>query len=460
MTQTSDAFGSLTALFTSDPAGGAAAGDGRVSVAAPVVVALVGNLPVMAGLWTTQLADEIARHGGPTALVRFERGEVTVELLRAEGRHLPPPAAEAVSRWLPRGASMARRWVVCVPVETDPNLVLGAGGEIVLMTGADEAAVVHAYHRLKHLADEASNRGEPLGRVGLVVVGAPDDRVDAVATKLGEAARSFLGVEVSVVARLPRLDRVQSSARVTYPADETPAFDEFMRALARARQESASRFDAEPAAAAAAAVPAAAVPAAVASPAAVSPAAAPVPAGFDEPEPEHVPMASIHAAPAHTSVPAAAPAAPVATAQPARATALPAATAHVGATALPAGTAHSKLLPLLKGIRPLGILCPTVPEVELGMDEAGRLHIVGRPAQLARVRAAHTWARQHRQLLGLAFPEMAQQFTVCERMVLSDARDAIGLHGTGVLLDLLVAVETPAGTFQTIVPLNDPATAG
>ncbi|MFO0783368.1 MAG: hypothetical protein U0636_06760 [Phycisphaerales bacterium] len=436
MTQTSDAFGSLTALFTSDPAGGAAAGDGRVSVAAPVVVALVGNLPVMAGLWTTQLADEIARHGGPTALVRFERGEVTVELLRAEGRHLPPPAAEAVSRWLPRGASTARRWVVCVPVETDPNLVLGAGGEIVLMTGADEAAVVHAYHRLKHLADEASNRGEPLGRVGLVVVGAPDDRVDAVATKLGEAARSFLGVEVSVVARLPRLDRVQSSARVTYPADETPAFDEFMRALARARQESASRFDTEPAP------------------------AAPVPAGFDEPEPEHVPMASIHAAPAHTSVPAAAPAAPVATAHPARATALPAATPHVGATALPAGTAHSKLLPLLKGIRPLGILCPTVPEVELGMDEAGRLHIVGRPAQLARVRAAHTWARQHRQLLGLAFPEMAQQFTVCERMVLSDARDAIGLHGTGVLLDLLVAVETPAGTFQTIVPLNDPATAG
>ena len=110
MSSNGDAFGSLAALFTSGPAGGApspqpSAKEGP-SLGA-VTTVLVGNVPVMAGLWTTQLADEVAKSGGPTALVRFERDDVTLELLRADGRQLPPAGPAAVTRWLPRARAAA-----------------------------------------------------------------------------------------------------------------------------------------------------------------------------------------------------------------------------------------------------------------------------------------------------------------------------------------------------------------
>jgi hypothetical protein len=66
----------------------------------------------------------------------------------------------------------------------------------------------------------------------------------------------------------------------------------------------------------------------------------------------------------------------------------------------------------------------------------------------------------HRELLGLAFAELKGGFEVRERILLGDAREAITLHGTGVLLDVLVLAETPAGVVQVVVPLNDPSSCG
>ena len=60
----------------------------------------------------------------------------------------------------------------------------------------------------------------------------------------------------------------------------------------------------------------------------------------------------------------------------------------------------------------------------------------------------------------LAFAELKGGFEVRERILLGDAREAIALHGTGVLLDCLVVAETPSGPVQVIVPLNDPTTSG
>jgi hypothetical protein len=66
----------------------------------------------------------------------------------------------------------------------------------------------------------------------------------------------------------------------------------------------------------------------------------------------------------------------------------------------------------------------------------------------------------HRELLGLAFAELKDGFEVRERILLGDAREAITLHGTGVLLDVLVVADTPAGPVQVVVPLNDATTCG
>jgi len=128
--------------------------------------------------------------------------------------------------------------------------------------------------------------------------------------------------------------------------------------------------------------------------------------------------------------------------------------------ALPVATLPAKLVPLLRGLRPLGIACPVAPDVELALDDDRRMHIVGRSDQLARVRTARTWATMHRELLGLAFAELKDGFEVRERILLGDAREAISLHGTGCLLDVLVVADTPAGPVNVLVPLNDPTTAG
>jgi hypothetical protein len=128
--------------------------------------------------------------------------------------------------------------------------------------------------------------------------------------------------------------------------------------------------------------------------------------------------------------------------------------------ALPIAELPLKLVPLLRGLRALGISCPMAPDIELALDDERRMHIVGRADQLARVRTARTWAAMHRELLGMAFAELKDGFEVRERILLGDAREAISLHGTGVLLDVLVVAETPSGRVHVVVPLNDPTTCG
>ena len=420
MTTDGDAFGSLAALFTSG--GNGTASHGHPAAADGIGVLLVGNLPVMAGLWITQFADEAARVAGPTALVRFDRDEVTVELLRADGRQVPPPGPGALERWLPRACGFVRRWVVCMPSDADPATVVASGAPVTVITGADEAAVTGAYLRMKHLSDAAVHAGTPLERVSLAVVGATPPQATASAARLAEAARSFLGIEIEVVSTLQRVERVESSARAAYPVAECPGSADFFAALSRARAESAARFDRP---------------------------AEPAPLRFEPPvEPKPTQEPAMHTS-HHAPRPAPAPAAP-------RAASVPAPTF----AALPVASLPPKLVPLLRGLRPLGIACPVAAEVELALDDSGRMHIVGRSDQLAKVRTAHTWASMHRELLGLAFAELKGGFEVRERILLGDAREAITLHGTGVLLDVLVLAETPAGVVQVVVPLNDPSSCG
>jgi hypothetical protein len=424
-----DAYGSLTALFTSgggSPSHPTSADGPRVG---EVTVVLVGNLPVMAGLWTTQFADEVARAHGPTALVRFEREDVTLELLRADGRQVPPPGAGAVAGWLPRAAAGLRRWVACVPAEAPPvDAVIGAE-RVVLLMGADEAAVTGSYLRLKQLSDECTNRGHPLSKVGVAIAGASPEQADQAYARLGDAVRSFLGIETDLAARLPRIERVESSARATYPASECPGAAEFLQSLRRAREAAARRFDD------------------------TAEAPAPIPIDASAHAKPAVPKAVAPAAPATPAV-SPAPRAPVAAPAAPTPTAIPAVAAAANVT-LPA-----RLVPLLRGLRPLGIDCPAVPEIELALDDERRLHVVGRADQLARVRAAHAWATAHRELIGMAFADLRGGFEIRERIVLDDARQAVALHGTGVLLDVVVRAETPSGAVQVVLPLNDAASCG
>ena len=470
MSLNGDAFGSLAALFTTGNGGeGQAARTTDGPTLGAVTTVLVGNLPVMAGLWTTQFADAVARIAGPTALVRFERDDVTIELLRADGRQVPPAGPAAVSRWLPRAASTVRRWLICVPAETSPAEVLAAGQEILLMTGADEAAITGAYLRLKYLGDEGVHAGTPIERVGLVIVGATAEQAAHAAARLGDAARSFLGVDVETVACLPRIERVESSARATYPAEECPPIAQFTRELESARVGASHRFDADtPEASLVMHADTSAVePKFPSMPQPFTSRQEPLAHGDSTMDTTHAPRSGQAEHVAHTSQPSHTPqsthtshAAPhTSHTAPHTSHAAPARTAPAFA-ALPIAELPLKLVPLLRGLRALGISCPMAPDVELALDDERRMHIVGRSDQLARVRTARTWAAMHRELLGMAFAELKDGFEVRERILLGDAREAISLHGTGVLLDVLVVAETPTGRVHVVVPLNDPTTCG
>jgi hypothetical protein len=334
-----------------------------------------------------------------------------------------------VAGWLPRAAAGLRRWVACVPAEAPPvDAVIGAE-RVVLLMGADEAAVTGSYLRLKQLSDECTNRGHPLSKVGVAIAGASPEQADQAYARLGDAVRSFLGIETDLAARLPRIERVESSARATYPASECPGAAEFLQSLRRAREAAARRFDD------------------------TAEAPAPIPIDASVHAKPAVPKAVAPAAPATPAV-SPAPRAPVAAPAAPTPTAIPAVAAAANVT-LPA-----RLVPLLRGLRPLGIDCPAVPEIELALDDERRLHVVGRADQLARVRAAHAWATAHRELIGMAFADLRGGFEIRERIVLDDARQAVALHGTGVLLDVVVRAETPSGAVQVVLPLNDAASCG
>ncbi|MFM9145476.1 MAG: hypothetical protein ACKORL_08980, partial [Phycisphaerales bacterium] len=100
---------------------------------------------------------------------------------------------------------------------TDASIGIGAE-RVVLLMGADEAAVTGSYLRLKQLSDECTNRGHPLSKVGVAIAGASPEQADQAYARLGDAVRSFLGIDTALAARLPRIERVESSARATSSA--------------------------------------------------------------------------------------------------------------------------------------------------------------------------------------------------------------------------------------------------
>jgi hypothetical protein len=438
MTSNSDAFGSLAALFTTPSAGAGASSEQSSPAVGTVTTLLVCNVPVMAGLWVSQFAHEVGRAHGATALVRFEREDVTVELLHADGRQVPPSAPDALSAWLPKAATGFRRWLLCVPAEAPPSDVLAAGNDLVVLTGADEAAVTGAYLRLKQIVDEGVEAGIPLQRVGLVVVGSMPEQAAQASARLGDAARSFLGLDVELVACLPRIERIDSSARGTYARASCPQIAAFSADLRAARSRASLRLHDDHGMEAVSLIDAVAAPSAAPSHAGLAPAAVPAVGVLGSVERLVIPPVSrdVSVQRAVTN-----PAVQSRTALAAR-----------SVTALPA-----KLVPLLRGLSALGLTCPVAPDVELALDDQRRLHIVGRSGQLEQLRAAHAWAVTHFELLGLAFPELRDGFEVRERMLVGDARDAMSAQGSDCLIEVLVVADTPAGPVNVLVPLYDPS---
>ena len=237
-----DPFDELTALFLSDePQAGAALGGperGRVMdidqpvrpdpVKPKLTIAICGHLPVMAGLWVTQYADRIAESAGSTGLVRMEGGRCSIEIFRSDAKISRPKEADlAESAGII--ADDLHRWVVCVDDRDAAAAVRAGADEVVILTAAEQPAVIEAYRLAKSAA--ARVPAERSLDLGLVVVGAEPERAESAGDVLAKTAIRHLDRPLPVVATVRRLDVVEGSQRLVFDESVRRSAEEVVSAI-------------------------------------------------------------------------------------------------------------------------------------------------------------------------------------------------------------------------------------
>lgn len=422
---------------------------------------LVGNLPVLSGLWLSQYADREARERGAACMLRIDDDAVQLELFVANGRRPSIRPQATLAEALRAVAPVVSAWLV-VPRGSESIEIPTDVGEVVVLTGADEPAVIAAYTLIKRCMESIKTRGDARAhpRISVAVLGATDDECAFVERTLDKTTRAFLEVELPVRGGLQQVKPMESAFRGTFDAHSPLVADVF--AMIRAAEaasaaetpaaESSTRFDrgerftprrerlaprrslVEPApipfnrVAAIPPMPVAAAPAVVAA-AAPAPARVPVPAAVAAPVPAPAP------APRATSVTPSLPPEPVV---PSRARAVQ-------------GDLPAQLVPELAGLEPIAMRAPRDKHIELAIDAEGRLHIVGRATDATAILRVRGWAREHGELLSLADPRIARSEPVID-LVVADLRDARAIDGATVHVLTLVEIAGRRGYLAQIAP--------
>lgn len=241
---------------------------------------MLGHLPTYASAWPAQYARHRAEEEGePVALVRLASGTLLVDIV---GARLDPATApegswgDAVQRALDLASTVLLR--VDEPAEAElasmPSLAA-----LRLLTGADDAAIVACYRKLKGLAVSAEETGGPLPPVSLAIMGAPRERALAAQERISRAARAFLEADLPGPAIIERIAPAQTLSLFRGPAEV--GVMEMVEALRRREPGGADTAPDEPTRAGPGPRPGPPSPAAVAAAAEVRP------SGYAVPEAGH-----------------------------------------------------------------------------------------------------------------------------------------------------------------------------
>ena len=454
-----DPFDELTALFITEDDNAAPFGlvgepdDGGIPGGTPVelppmrlTVAICGHLPVMAGLWVTQYADRVAEASGPTGLLRLEGGRCSLELFRT-----PSDAARMV-----HGCSMlesieavaprVRRWIICVDERDAAETVRAGADEVVVLTGADKPAVLAAYRLAKTAAGKA--RPDDELDLGLVVVGASQQRTAAVGGVLRTVAGEFMDRPLEVIDSIQRMDVVESARRMLFNEEARITPSEAVGLLG----ELASAFDDE-----------------------VLPEVE-TPQAHRDPVDSDVQLRYVDSSDGISPVTGAAsrskvrlsPAIPTVRMRPGSqfrdikvldidlqsdADRVEQEVVNTLEQPLECGRTEPELQDDALGLAGhfpeftgLGYGCPLATGVELAMDKEGRLRLLCRDGDLAQARVASSWAVANETLIRMAtsgFTPAALSIVI--DVVTDDATRVADLHHTGVRLHLLSRLPGEAG---------------
>lgn len=421
-----DEFDALADLFLSDgpvsggqaraPQGEAGARARRAAVDRPAVEGLiVGHLPVSASSWVKTYAAMRARAlGGPVGLIRVLGGTMMIDLVGVDSRgssEEPEDLESAMSRLLARAVGI----VVRVDEISEPELVGGAIDGLVVLSGADEAAIVGAFRTIKSLVGEES-RGIEAPVIRAAILGAGRAEAGEAFERLARSVRHSLSCEITLAGSVERivsepsatlyhgawegslgvlLDRLSMRERLApehvardepEDRDQTPARD--ARAAAHPEVGASERgpTDARADGEASGHEPHALVdepiaPAGDAREGLLSDAGGGGTSGVDRAdasgsahEPEASPVSVVPDVP------------------------------KVEAPKQRACEAPGGLAPLITGLSACAIRCPDDPAIEIAIDPEGGLVVV--TEDLARGEGVAAWARRHAALIALAEPRM------------------------------------------------------
>lgn len=437
MTAPVDTFDELAALFLTEPDARKPLHEHeRGEIVAELL--LVGHLPVRGSLWIGPFADALARERGPTALVRLNEDEPSIELFRSpaflagddgDAIDFAPLVRElsgSIGTWLIRPASAAAA-----------NLL--DADRVTVLTAADEAATVALYKTLKELAEAAKAAGRAVPVVTLALAGCDREQARELVARVNRTASTYLGFEVRLGVSVPQIEAgIRPTGYRRFRGQTKPELRAIFEALrdapVGARMQTATHGEATRGETVRGREPAAPWRAESSSGDFAwrgSTVAARVMAesGADQ----------VKIAPnVRAAVGMAAPRASSRPSEPARAASPAALTDHV------------------PGVSPLIVRCPGHEQIELAVDQAGRLHMIGWEANLRELGIAEAWARLHLRLISLASPQTpidpAGRFV--RHVFTGEPATVADLHGSGVQLHVLAPVQVEGQTGWYAAPLN------
>ncbi len=413
---------------------------------------ILGHLPVLAAAWVGQYARQIAAQRQETvALVRVQSGQLFLDLIGAgvaarreefERASAGVWSLEDAARFAARSATT---WLLRVEEPSEPELIdSGAVGEVTVLTGADDAALVASYRAMKFLANR-ENEANALGDGGesfsvegageirpaaytlrVVVMGSTPEKAGEASVKLKKTAQAFLGRDIEVQAGSARL---APAPTLTVFRGESPAVSRIGEVIRGACSTAGSGGD------------------------------VPGVAGVSVPA-SRMSSTTTNSAPAKRGVPELVAAAFGASGG-VRDVAVP--------RANPGGPADSELAKHLPGLVGLKARCPFAPKVQLAADESGALHLLAYVADsreladeavgqtVAKLVSVAGWAFDHLELLRLASPGVTlsgDSEKTALHLLTDQPRNVRRLLDSGVQLHLLAAVNVGGETAWVCRELN------
>jgi len=432
-----------------------------------IELVIVGHLPVLASAWVMQYAARRAESlHAPVALLRVQQGVAQLDLIGPGADEFRQPEALGLDAAMTAARALTPHWMIR---DEQPEEYAAEFTGLTVLTTADDSAVVACYRELKtRLGD---NGGERALRVG--VLGAAPEKAREACAKIASAAKQFLGRDVqiedcgqkisprnSVLVYRGECD-MDAADIVAHVLDEQDAaamvmpsvMPSIMPPVQIAPPEAAAQ---DPATAKTTVVDGSAEDAATG----VS-LSAHAPDTHDPfvAEPQTMRVRAVEREPEIVVKP-----------YPPIAQTSPMLERHVAPSAMhttPAAPAAGGVLARhIAGLRALPTRCPYAKEVQLAVDDAGRLHGLVYSASGANVQTVEAasqrlttveaWARVHRELLELGHPVLSQSRgeAIVGHLLTDRPKDARVLLDTDLKIHLLTRVPTTAGEHWVCVELN------